>query len=192
MSEIITVKSATVIPKDIPSRQVTPPKASLEDMLARMAEDAKQWKERKASAWGENMGVGRDVLAKKPRTRWNDRQIHNLEAEIIRVLTNNPPMSRHYMESVIRGACNRHALGRTLTAMHRAGKVEVNHRGNIAIWSLPVNEAVPPAVIVRGVPYATVAQCAKALGVKHQTVTSAIKRGKPDGIGMCRNWGRKK
>jgi len=137
MYQIISVKTPPVVAKDAPSRRIVPPVADLEATLAAMKADAAKWKKRKEKAWGEILAIGDEALARKFRTRWTADQLANLETEVVRILSRNPPMSRTHMETLIRGTCNRHKLRDVLTKMHSEGAVKWVQVGSTEKhWSL--------------------------------------------------------
>ncbi len=50
----------------------------------------------------------------------------------------------------------------------------------------------PVSVIVRGVSCPSISACARHFGISPQAVWDALERGSTDGIGLGRNWWRKK
>ena len=139
MIAIPDFRTAYVPPGKLPPapKRVIPPMPSIEATLAAMKSDAAKWKTRKATAWGEILAVGDEALCRKPRTHWTVEQPGNLEADVLRILSRNPPMSKTYLETLIRVPCNRHKLAEVLAKMRAEGVVKYQQMGATEKhWSL--------------------------------------------------------
>ena len=112
-----------VVAHDAPRRRVMPSTVSLEATLAAMQADAKAWRKRKASAWGEGMCVRPERLSRANRVAWSVETNAGLANEIVAALAEHGPMTMAELAPLIRSRCPWSKLRSMLTQMKKAGQV---------------------------------------------------------------------
>ena len=162
--------------------------------LAKM-ETAAMWRNQRCqvSDHGNMPDKSPEAIAARARIRKTVIQTRAAEMQrrILRALKHGPKTVTEIADTIGEG---RSKVGDHVNAMRKDGLLDKRYMDRNFYWGLidkgPVNAHHCEAITIRGVTYESSRIAAAALGVSHQAIADAKRRGKLDGVGLRKATGR--